>query len=310
MDSFLGRRANMDSEMIQERPYIAAMNGDWENMVDYYKENLQYLFSPVTLSLDTGLHLAVHSNDEQPLKELLAIMEGREFFLTESLNKFGNTVLHEATIYGNSEAVRLLVDRYPYLISITNKYGETPLFTAAAFGEAEIVEFLIATKPEECVDCNGRILSIHRQRSKDGQSILHQRSKDGLSILGAAIIGQHFGDNYSSLYIILNFKKYTHIYKTFYNFSIPNFMNAETALLLLELDESLHGLEDKMGRTALQLLAEMPTGFESGYPMGIFERLIYSCMPTPTTLLELAILPTCIFLDRIPWTYTNTYTYN
>ncbi|XP_052301237.1 uncharacterized protein LOC18110678 isoform X5 [Populus trichocarpa] len=245
MDSFLGRRANMDSEMIQERPYIAAMNGDWENMVDYYKENLQYLFSPVTLSLDTGLHLAVHSNDEQPLKELLAIMEGREFFLTESLNKFGNTVLHEATIYGNSEAVRLLVDRYPYLISITNKYGETPLFTAAAFGEAEIVEFLIATKPEECVDSDGRILSIHRQRSKDGQSILHQRSKDGLSILGAAIIGQHF----------------------------------ETALLLLELDESLHGLEDKMGRTALQLLAEMPTGFESGYPMGIFERLIYCCLP-------------------------------
>uniref|UniRef100_A0A3N7FQ32 PGG domain-containing protein n=1 Tax=Populus trichocarpa TaxID=3694 RepID=A0A3N7FQ32_POPTR len=56
-------------------------------------------------------------------------------------------------------------------------------------------------------------------------------------------------------------------------------MNAETALLLLELDESLHDLEDKMGRTALQLLAEMPTGFESGYPMGIFERLIYSCLP-------------------------------
>ena len=64
-----------------------------------------------------------------------------------------------------------------------------------------------------------------------------------------------------------------------------------------------------MGRTALQLLAEMPTGFESGYPMGICERLIYSCMPIPTTLLELAIFPTCIFLDRIPWTYTNTYIY-
>jgi hypothetical protein len=84
-------------------------------------------------------------------------------------------------------------------------------------------------------------------------------------------------------------------------------MNAETALLLLELDESLHNLEDKKGRTALQLLAEMPTGFESGFPMGIFERLIYSCMPAPTTLLDLAILPTCIFFDRIPWTYTNTY---
>ena len=278
----------MGSQIILEKPYGAAMSGDWKSMLEYYQEHLEYLFSPVTHSLDTVLHLAVHSNEEQPLKDLLElVIKGIAFLVTEeeflkTENKFGNTVLHEATIYGNSEAVRLLVDRCPALISIPNKFGETPLFTAAGFGEAKIVEILIASKPEECVDCNGCILSIHRQRSKDG-----------LSILGAAIIGQHFGNNYSSLYIILNFKKFTHIYKTLYNFSIPNFMNAETALLLLELDESLHNLEDKMGRTALNLLAEMPTGFESGYPMGIFERLIYSCMPTPTTLLELAILPTC-----------------
>ncbi|KAJ6885507.1 hypothetical protein NC651_026213 [Populus alba x Populus x berolinensis] len=197
----------MDSEMIRETPYIAAMNGEWQHMIDY-----------VLSGTFRGREF----------------MEGKEFILTGTRNKFGNTVLHEATIYGNSEAVRLLVERCPGLISIPNVFGETPLFTAAAFGEAKIVEFLIASKPEECVDCNGCILSIHRQRSKDD-----------LSILGAAIIGQHF----------------------------------ETALLLLELDESLHDLEDKMGRTALQLLAEMPTGFESGYPMGIFERLIYNCLP-------------------------------
>jgi ankyrin repeat protein len=274
----------MGSLPISEIPYIAAMNGDWKSMIGYYQEHFEFLYSPVTLSLDTGFHLAVHSNAERPLKDLLEIM-GVVEFLTETRNKFGNTVLHEATIYGNYEAVVLLVERCPDLISILNDFGETPLFTAAAFGEAKIVEYLIETRPEKCVDCNGRILSIHRQRSKDGRSILRQRSKDGLSILGAAIIGQHFGNNYSSLYIILNFKKCTHIYKTLYNFSIPNFMNAETALLLLELDESLHDLEDKMGRTALQLLAEMPTGFESGYPMGICERLIYCCMPTPITLL-------------------------
>jgi hypothetical protein len=69
-------------------------------------------------------------------------------------------------------------------------------------------------------------------------------------------------------------------------------MNAETALLLLELDESLHSLEDKKGRTALQFLAHMPFAFESGCPMAIYERLIYFCMPTPTTLLDLTILPT------------------
>jgi hypothetical protein len=73
-------------------------------------------------------------------------------------------------------------------------------------------------------------------------------------------------------------------------------MNAETALLLLELDVSLHSLKDKKGVTALQLLAHMPSAFESGFPMGIFERLIYCCMPTPNTLLDLTIVPTYIYM--------------
>ena len=77
---------------------------------------------------------------------------------------------------------------------------------------------------------------------------------------------------------------------------MSNFMNAETALLLLELDESLHSLKDKNGITALQLLAHMPSAFESGFPMGIFERLIYCCMPPPNTLLHLTIVPTYIYM--------------
>ena len=69
-------------------------------------------------------------------------------------------------------------------------------------------------------------------------------------------------------------------------------MNAETALLLLELDKSLASMKDKNKISTLQLLAEMPTDFESGFPLGIFERLIYWCRRTPTTLLDLTILPT------------------
>ena len=114
-------------------------------------------------------------------------MKERAFFVTEEeflvkQNKFGNTVLHEATIYGNYEAVRLLAERCADLLSIKNNYGETPLFTAAEFGEAEIVEFLIRSKPKQCVVYKNRLLSIHSKRSEDG-----------LSILSAAIIGQHFG---------------------------------------------------------------------------------------------------------------------
>ena len=199
-DEMIQETPYMDSEMIQETPYIAAMNGEWQQMIDYYQKNFEYLFSPVTLSLDTGFHLAVHSNEEQPLRDLLEIVKEKESPSTEEdflkiTNKFGNTVLHEATIYGNYEAVRLLVERFPDLITIPNKYSETPLFTAAGFGEAEIVEFLIRSKPEQCVFDKNRLSSIHRQRRKDN-----------LSILGAAIIGQHLG-NYFSLYRILESKK-------------------------------------------------------------------------------------------------------
>eukprot|EP00258_Populus_trichocarpa_P051346 XP_024467365.1 inversin [Populus trichocarpa] len=240
-DEMIRETPYMDSdEMIpEETPYIAAMNGDWQQMIGYYQKHFDYLSSPVTFSFDTGFHLAVHSNDEQPLKDLLEIVKEKESPLTEEdflkkTNKFGNTVLHEATIYGNYEAVRLLVECCPDLLKEKNSCGETPLFTAAASGEAEIVKFLIRSKQEQCVDDKHRLLSIHRQRWKDG-----------LSILGAAILGHDF----------------------------------ETALLLLELDVSLHSLKDKKGITALQLLAHMPSAFESGFPMGIFERLIYCCLP-------------------------------
>ncbi|KAJ6893846.1 hypothetical protein NC652_027807, partial [Populus alba x Populus x berolinensis] len=231
----------MGSEAILKAPYRAAMNGKWDGMIDYYQKHSEYLHSPLTASKETALHIAVCSKQEQPLKDLLEIMTKSELPLTETeflkkKNKFGNTVLHEATIYGNNKAVKLLVERCPELLSDPNEFGETPLFTAAGFAETEIVEFLIRSKPEQCVDNNGRLLSIHIKRSVDG-----------LSILSAAIIGQNF----------------------------------ETALLLLELVKSLASLKDRNQISTLQLLAEMPAAFESEFPMGIFERLIYCCLPVP-----------------------------
>jgi ankyrin repeat protein len=105
-----------------EATYGAAMEENWEKMVNYYKEHIEYFSFPVTETLDTVLHLAIHSNEEQPLKDLLEIMKKRELPLTDQTeflkkkNEFGNTALHEATIYGNYEAVRLLVERCPDLL--------------------------------------------------------------------------------------------------------------------------------------------------------------------------------------------------
>ncbi|KAL9384168.1 hypothetical protein Peur_024491 [Populus x canadensis] len=231
----------MGSEAILKAPYRAAMKGKWDLMIDYYQKHSKYLHSPLTASKETALHIAVCSKQEQPLKDLLEIMTKSELPLTETeflkkTNQFGNTVLHEATIYGNNKAVKLLVDRCPELLSVPNEFGETPLFTAAGFAETEIVKFLIRSKPGQCVDDDALLLPIHRQRTVDN-----------LSILSAAIIGQNF----------------------------------ETALLLLELDKSLASLKDKNQISTLQLLAEMPGAFESEFPMGVFGRLIYYCLPVP-----------------------------
>uniref|UniRef100_A0A6N2KHG1 PGG domain-containing protein n=1 Tax=Salix viminalis TaxID=40686 RepID=A0A6N2KHG1_SALVM len=90
-----------------------------------------------------------------------------------------------------------------------------------------------------------------KQCMDDDGRLLHthrKRTEDDLSILSAAIIGQKF----------------------------------ETAYLLLELDTSLASLKDTNQISTLQLLAEMPTAFEGGVPMGICERFIYSCLPSPS----------------------------
>jgi ankyrin repeat protein len=181
----------MGSEAILKAPYRAAMKGKWDLMIDYYQKHSEYLHSPLTASKETALHIAVCSKQEQPLKDLLEIMTTSELPLTETeflkkKNKFGNTVLHEATIYGNNKAVKLLVERCPELLSVPNDFGETPLFTAAGFAETEIVKFLIRSKRGQCEDDDGLLLPIHRQRTVDN-----------LSILSAAIIGQNFGNNFS-----------------------------------------------------------------------------------------------------------------
>ena len=109
------------------------MKGDWQRMIKYCQEHFEKIHCPVTPFKDTVLRLAVNSKDEKPLKYLLEIMKERSLpkaFL-KTKNKFGNTAIHEATIYSNHETARLLAERRQDLLIEKNEYGETPLFTAA-----------------------------------------------------------------------------------------------------------------------------------------------------------------------------------
>ncbi|KAJ6376934.1 hypothetical protein OIU76_025983 [Salix suchowensis] len=230
----IGDAKGENKSPIQPTPWDAAMVGDWKRMMDTVGD----LSSPVMDTLDTVLHLAVQDEDGKQCEDLLEIVREKQLSETEFLkkkNKFGNTALHEATIYRNYEAVKLLVERCPGLVEMKNNFGETPLFTAAGFAKTKTVKFLIRSGLKQCLGDDGRLLDTHRKRTGDE-----------LSILSAAIIGQKF----------------------------------ETAYLLLELDTSLANLTDKNEISSLQLLAEMPTAFESGsVPMGICKRFIYNCLP-------------------------------
>ncbi|KAJ6292322.1 hypothetical protein OIU78_024491 [Salix suchowensis] len=87
------------------------------------------------------------------------------------------------------------------------------------------------------------------------------------------------GNTLVAISVFIEFSNLKSMYNILHDLPMPNFMNAETSLLLLDLDGSLHDLKDEDGRTALQYLADMPSAFKSGYSMGIFETLFYCCLP-------------------------------
>ncbi|KAJ6869501.1 ankyrin repeat-containing protein [Populus alba x Populus x berolinensis] len=221
--------------------YKAASEGKWDLMKEAYDgESDKYVMSPITVSEDTPLHLAVYSKKVQPLKALLDIADKNPMLGNPCTkqNAYGNTVLHEAVFAGNMKAVELLLQFTPkeqgeydpsMQLRTKNALGETPFYRAAACGKKEIVKYLA----EE------RGLFSEQKLSED-----HRKRKDLKPILHAAIEGQHF----------------------------------ETALTLLELDPSLD-MTDEQGRTCLHLLAEMPSAFKSGCAMPKYSirNLIYCC---------------------------------
>ena len=170
--------------------YLAALEEDWDGMIDACsKSSKMYVMSPVTVSEDTPLHLAVYSKKVEPLQTLLDIAKKNSMLGNPytKKNAYGNTVLHEAVFAGNMEAVQHLLKFTPkeqgefhpsMQLQTKNALGETPLYRAAACGKKEIVEHLAEQTGQIP---GGKLLEDHRKRG-DSKPILH-----------AAIQGHHFG---------------------------------------------------------------------------------------------------------------------
>ncbi|KAK3188526.1 hypothetical protein Dsin_028087 [Dipteronia sinensis] len=167
--------------------YDAVLKKDWETMkkrISKEKDVSKYL-QPISMHQDNIIHLAVHSKKVEPLQQILDIVDNDEqrYSVTSSVNAYGNTVLHEAAICRNYQAVKLLVKKNKELIDMKNNSGETPLFRAAAYGNTKIVKYLISQPGQ-------RVLSFEHKVQLKG---IHRSKNDGASILRAAIEGKQFG---------------------------------------------------------------------------------------------------------------------
>ncbi|KAJ0082268.1 hypothetical protein Patl1_09861 [Pistacia atlantica] len=282
-----------DNNLRSYGPYQAALKDDWEGLKSFFEPKdldkkqgpAAALSTPPTAADDTVFHLAVFSQREEPLKSFLSIGESNPMAIFDFLTKddYGNTALHEAVANGNIEAVKLLVNHinrlsvgdYEHLYSEAlqdkNNEGETPLFRAAAYGKKKVVNCLA---PKSLAD--GKLKdSVHRKKNlirkepkfdafnqpvgnREIKEVVHEDNSAvanrgeiitvlDASILHVAIQGQHF----------------------------------ETALELLELDESLATMKDMKGCTSLHLLATIPFAFKSVCRMGAWiNRVFYFlCLP-------------------------------
>ncbi|XP_011000228.1 PREDICTED: uncharacterized protein LOC105107859 [Populus euphratica] len=293
--------------------YLAALEEDWDRMICACSGSSDmYVMSPVTVSEDTPLHLAVYSNKIKPLQTLLDIAKKTPVLgdpYTKK-NAYGNTVLHEAVFAGNMEAVEhLLHGEYDLSMQLQTKnaLGETPLYRAAACGKNEIVKYLARQ--------TGQI-------SEGKLSEDHSKREDSKPILHAAIQGQHFDtaqDEYDPSMQLQTKNKLgeTPLYRAAVcgkeeiveylaekMDQIPGLKLSEdhrkredskpilhaaiqghhfdTALTLLKLDPSLYEMKDKKGMTCLHVLAGMPSAFESGCALRqvTITNLFYRCLST------------------------------
>ncbi|XP_059438839.1 uncharacterized protein LOC132171523 [Corylus avellana] len=171
----------------------------------------------------------------------------------------GDTALHIAVLHsGSVKLVRKLLEITD--IRVTNNRGDTVLHEAAGVGNIEMAE-LFLDRDEDLIDIKNKrdetplfraaafgkteMVDFLAERAMDHGTMKNHIRRGGSSILHIAVLSRYF----------------------------------DTAWQLLKIDNSLQSLRDESGMTCLQLLANMPSAFKSGFPMNKWEWLLYHCLP-------------------------------
>jgi ankyrin repeat protein len=125
----------VDNELSQ-----MASKGEWDEVVNIYRNIPKLHKAIINRSGDTVLHRAVSDGKEEVVEQLITEIispQGGGKEALEIKNEQGNTPLHAAASMGNVRMCQCIAQVYPSLAGVLNVDGETPLLLAALNGKKE-----------------------------------------------------------------------------------------------------------------------------------------------------------------------------
>ncbi|XP_050264349.1 uncharacterized protein LOC126708593 isoform X1 [Quercus robur] len=230
-----------EDEGLEFNLYRNTMTGNWDNIVEMYKQHTFAAISArINSSRDTALHVAVSIAPENIVIELIRVISHISELVLLIKNDEGNTPLHVAASTGRLKICILLATLVSGFSGIRdledkdlfrNKVGETPLFLTAFHGYKPIFLYLHKALLE-ATDTDLKSVDPGYRRN-DGETALH-----------CAIKWEYF----------------------------------DVAYEILLKEPSLAYAVNEVGITPLHLLASKPSVFKSGSHLGWWKSIIYHCI--------------------------------
>ncbi|TKY71892.1 Ankyrin repeat domain-containing protein 6 [Spatholobus suberectus] len=176
------RETSREMEKTNKRLFKISMKGEWDEVVEMYKDNKKVHTARITRSGDTALHVAVTDGQDDVVRQLVKLICSEEDNGKEALrvqNERGNTALHFAASMGSVQTCECVASADASLLSVRNVDGETPLFLAALHGRKEAFLSL-------------HYIHISQPDPKAANYYSNCRRNDGDTILHSAIAGDYF----------------------------------------------------------------------------------------------------------------------
>ncbi|KAI8031026.1 hypothetical protein LOK49_LG01G00298 [Camellia lanceoleosa] len=218
--------------------HVAAIKGDWESANKFIEQEPDAVRFPITGLRQTSLVVAIRlarRNEfvkrliEKTSLEVLALVDSR-----------GRIALHDASITGNVEAAKLLVQRNAILSNILDNKRRVPLYYAANFSFREMVLYLLDVTRSLDVNTEHlepKPLGVNKENlepkpfeDRSGVTLLYRLATSGLYDIALSVLSRY------------------------------------AKLAYLE-------------PSPLTMISKKPSSFRSGTPLNSWQNLIYSAVP-------------------------------